>query len=106
MRSENVILGDHSKVPSIQRVAANRPDYWAIRRYRLEASIDPFSYPLMKNRDGWIALRLAGCDRVLESGAGERLFLPHLTRASFCGAFETMDVGKRNLRLSFAGRDP
>jgi Methyltransferase domain len=68
-------------------------DYWSIRRYRAETPIDPFSYPITSDRDGWIASRLAKCDSVLEIGSGERTFLPDLKRVGFHGAFRTMDVG-------------
>ena len=92
-RAERAIVDRRFEQTSVERQATNSPDYWAIRRYRLEISTDPFSYPLTNDRDGWIASRVASCGRVLEIGAGERPFLPDLVRAGFGGTFRTMDVG-------------
>jgi hypothetical protein len=71
----------------------NNPDYWAIRRYRAEAPIDPFKFPLTTDRDSWIASRLSHCDGILEIGAGDRSFLHKLERLGWSGVYRTMDVG-------------
>ncbi len=68
------------------------PDYFAVRRFRAETPILPFSHPLTADRDGWIAQRLQSAASVLEIGVGDRPFSTDLERCGFKGVFRTMDV--------------
>jgi hypothetical protein len=73
----------------------NEPDYFEIRRLRSEAPKKFLGYPLVSDRDGWIAQRVV--DRamtVLEIGAGDRTFEPELRARGFTGTFKTMDVNR------------
>ena len=67
-------------------------DYFAVRRFRAEIPILPFSHPLTADRDGWIAQRLRSAASVLEIGVGDRPFSTDLERHGFKGIFRTMDV--------------
>ena len=71
------------------------PDYFQMLRFRLEVPEKFLGYPLLADRDGWIARKvLSASTRVLEIGAGERTFEPELRSRGFTGSFKTMDVDR------------
>lgn len=71
----------------------SEPDYFAVRNFRKEVPQKFREFPLVSDRDGWIARRVVKQARkVLEVGAGDRPFLPELLARGYCGEFKTMDV--------------
>lgn len=69
------------------------PDYFAVRTFRKEVPQKFRDFPLVSDRDGWIARKIVThAGRVLEVGAGDRPFLPELLARGFRGEFKTMDV--------------
>jgi SAM-dependent methyltransferase len=71
------------------------PNYFAVRRHRTEVPDRFLGYPLITDRDGWIAHRiLTSAERVLDIGAGDRPFEPVLRERGFSGIAKTMDVDR------------
>jgi SAM-dependent methyltransferase len=68
------------------------PNYLEIKRLREEVPEKFSGFPIVSDRDGWIAERLLTRGKILEIGAGDRPFEPELRTRGFTGRFKTMDV--------------